>query len=78
MFKSVAYFVPVVVSVVLVVIAGSLMPAPAAWLLMIAGPAVAVSLLLGAGERVAAQLLCGARLLTPTPMADWAKPWVSP
>ncbi|MHA7127924.1 hypothetical protein ACRTEC_16260 [Janibacter indicus] len=66
MFKSVAYFVPVVVSVVLVVIAGSLMPAPAAWLLMIAGPAVAVSLLLGAGERVAAQLLCGARLLTPT------------
>lgn len=66
MLKFGACVTPITVSTVLVVMAGSLMPTLAAWLLITAGPMVAVGLLLGAGERTACQILLGARRLTPT------------
>lgn len=66
MLKFAAHVVPVTVSTALVVILGSLLPAPAAWLIVLAGPAITAALLLGWGEGAATRIVHGTRDLTPT------------
>lgn len=64
--KFAAHVVPVAVSTTFVVIFGALIPTPAAWVLLLLGPAIAIGLLLGYWERPVCQVFQAARPLTPT------------